>query len=474
MTKRRDVIVVGAGISGLTTAFYLARGGLAVTLLDAGERVGGALDTRREGEWLVELGPNTVAERPALAALVQHCGLGSRRLQPSPAAARRYVWHRGALRALPASPPQLLASSLLSVRGKVALLREPWVPPRRAADVGGAGADESVAAFARRRLGEEALEVFLAPFVAGIYAGDPERLSMRWTLPRLAALEQQHGSLLRGARASRRQGAVAFRHPIVTFDDGLATLAERLASFVPDLRRGSRADAVRRDGDGFVVDTAAGPLAAPRVVLAVPAPQAACLLFPASDGLSAPLAELPYAPLAVLACGFRRQQVAHRLDGFGFLAAPSSGLRLLGCLFTSSVFPHRAPAGHVLLTTFLGGRQAPELLEQNDESLIAIAREDLERTLGARGEPVLTVLRRWPRALPQLELGHERFVALAAGLESAMPGLRLVGNWLEGTGVADCVARAAAVAEAMLASRADFAVAAAASAAAAADDQLDG
>lgn len=447
MTERRDAVVVGGGISGLAAGFHLARTGLAVTLLEASERLGGVLETRREGEWVVELGPNTVAERRPLAELIELAGLSAERLPASPAASRRYLWRRGALHALPQSPPQLLTSPLLSWRGKAKLACELWAPAAQA------GREESVAAFVRRRFGAEALEVFAAPFVAGIFAGDPERLSMRWTLPRVLAFEQAHGSVLRGVRAARRAGVAGLRQPVVSFRGGLATLTERLAAAIPDVRRGVRVDAVRRDGDGFVVDSTAGAFGARHIVVAAPAPQTACLLFPATDGKSAALAELPYAPVAVVGLGYRRENVAHPLDGFGFLAAPGSGLRLLGCLFSSSHFADRVPAGHVLLTSFLGGRTAPELVQLDDDELVRIAAEDVARTLGARGEPVFTAVRKTQRAIPQYELGHGRFVDLAAELERTLPGLHLAGNWLHGAGVADCVERGAAVAAAIVSSR---------------------
>jgi protoporphyrinogen/coproporphyrinogen III oxidase len=233
---------------------------------------------------------------------------------------------------------------------------------------------------------------------------------------------------------------------VVSFRDGLVTLVERLASVSGEVVRRARVEAVRRDGGGFLVETATGVFAAPRVVMAVPAPQTASLLHSASAGKSAALAEIPYAPMAVLALGFARSDVPHPLDGFGFLAAPGSGLRLLGCLFTSSIFPGRAPAGHVLLTCFLGGRGAPQLVEREDAELLYIAGEALESTLGVRGAPAYSLVRRWPRAIPQYELGHGRYVDLAAELERDLPGLRLAGNWLQGAGVADCVERGAAVA----------------------------
>jgi oxygen-dependent protoporphyrinogen oxidase len=450
VTVRRDAVVVGGGVSGLAAGFHLARAGLEVTLLEATPRLGGTIDTRREGGWLVELGPNTVAERPPLGELVEQCGLAAERVSAGPAAARRFLWHDGALHAMPSSPASLVTSPLLGWRGKLAIAREPWVSPSAGASSDDAD-DESVGGFVRRRFGAEALEVFAAPFVSGIHAGDPERLSMRWTLPRVVALERRYGSVLRGLREAKRAGtgSGSLRQSVVSFHDGLATLAERLARGIGDVRTGARVDAVRRADGGFVVESTAGAFSTPRVVVAVPAPQAACLTHPTTAGKSAALAELPYAPMAVLALGFRREQVAHPLDGFGFLAAPGSGLQLLGCLFVSTLFPGRAPAGHVLLTCFLGGRLAPDVARRDEAELTAIAREDLARALGARGEPELAIVRRWERAIPQYELGHGRFVQLVAEIEAELPGLRFVGNWLEGAGVADCVERAAKAAAAL-------------------------
>jgi len=454
VTTRRDAVVIGGGVSGLAAGFHLARAGLDVTLLEASPRLGGTLDTRREGGWLVELGPNTIAERPPLAELVETCGLAGEILRAGPAAARRFLWHDGALHAMPSSPASLVSSPLLGWRGKLAIAREPWVSPRGSASADDVG-DESVGQFVRRRFGAEALEVFAAPFVSGIHAGDPERLSMRWTLPRVVALERRFGSVLRGLREAKRTGAGSgsLRQPVVSFRGGLATLVDRLASAIADVRTGERVDAVRRAGEGFVVESTGGAFSTPRVVVAVASPQAACLTHPASAGKSAALAELPYAPMAVLALGFRREQVAHPLDGFGFLAAPGSGLRLLGCLFVSSLFPDRAPADHVLLTCFLGGRLAPDVVRRDEAELVAIAREDLARALGVHGEPELTIVRRWERAIPQYELGHGRFVRLVDELEAELPGLRFAGNWLEGSGVADCAERAAKVAAALAAIR---------------------
>jgi len=453
-----DAVVVGAGISGLAAAFRLVRAGLRVAVLEASPRPGGALVTREAAGFRFELGPNTVLESdPSLPALIQDCGLGGERLVATSAARRRWVWHRGRLRELPAGPLGFLLSPLFPPAAKLRLLREPFVRPPPAPPGGQDEAEETIAAFVRRRLGEAFLERAVGPFVSGVFAGDPERLAVRWATPRIAALEAEHGSLVRGALAlalARSRGAgppqAAPRGAMVSLRGGLEELPRRLASEIGDVRWGTACRAVRHDGRDFVVEHAGGAVRARHLLLAVPADVAAALLDGATAGRSRPLAELPYAAVAVVAAGYRRQDVAHPLDGFGFLRATGAGgagLRVLGCLFTSSFFPGRAPEGSVALTAFLGGRTDPEAAAWSDERLGAAVQEDLGRALGVRGEPLARVVCRWPRAIPQYERGHARFVALQAELESELPGLYLAGNYLHGISVPDCVRNATALAE---------------------------
>jgi protoporphyrinogen/coproporphyrinogen III oxidase len=455
-----DAVVVGAGISGLAAAFRLVRAGMRVAVLEASPRPGGALVTHEAAGFRFELGPNTVLESdPSLPALIRDCGLDGERLVAAPAARRRWVWHGGKLRALPSGPLAFLLSPLFPPAAKLRLLREPWVPASAQDEDGD---EETIAAFVRRRLGETFLERAVGPFVSGVYAGDPERLAVRWATPRIAALEAAHGSLVRGAlagalaRARLRGGAprTTPRGAMVSLRGGLEELPRRLAREIGDVRCGTACRAVRRDGRGFVVEHAGGTVGARHVLLAVPAEAAAALLDEATASRSRLLAELPYAAVAVVAAGYRRQDVAHPLEGFGFLRATGgggAGLRVLGCLFTSSLFPGRAPEGCVALAAFLGGRTDPEAAAWSDERLGAAVQEDLVRALGVRGEPLARVVRRWPRAIPQYERGHGRFVALQSELERELPGLYLAGNYLHGISVADCIRNATALAERIVA-----------------------
>ena len=446
-----DVLVIGGGISGLTAGFRLKRAGRSVAVIEAAGRVGGAIETHVEGGFRFELGPNTVLENhPAVSELLKEArlddGADREKIVASPAAKRRYLWKGDRLEPLPGGPPGLLRTPLFSLGAKFRLLREPWIGRRSPAEIE-AEPDETVASFVRRRLGGELLDYAVGPFVSGVYAGDPERLAVRWAVPKIFALEQEHGSLIRGALAKRKGPAPG--GAMFSFREGLETLPRRLAREIGDIRTGLSVRKVMRQAEAFLIETDAGRLAARNVVLAVPADVAARLLEAATGGKSLAFAEIPYAPVAVVALGVKRSQIAHPLDGFGFLAPRRESLRLLGCLFPSTIFPGRAPEGHVALSAFLGGRTDPEIVDPNlweDPRLLGLVRKEMGQAIGLSGEPTVAILRRWPRAIPQYEVGHGRFVQLAEEIERDLPGLHLAGNFLGGVSVPDCIRNATRIA----------------------------
>ena len=446
-----DVLVIGAGISGLTAAFRLKRAGRSVAVIEAAGRVGGAIETHVEGGFRFELGPNTVLENhPAVSELLKEArlddGADREKIVASPAAKRRYLWKGDRLEPLPGGPPGLLRTPLFSLGAKFRLLREPWIGRRSPAEIE-AEPDETVASFVRRRLGGELLDYAVGPFVSGVYAGDPERLAVRWAVPKIFALEQEHGSLIRGALAKRKGPAPG--GAMFSFREGLETLPRRLAREIGDVRTRLSVRKVMRQAEAFLIETDAGRLAARSVLLAVPADVAARLLEEATDGKILAFAEIPYAPVAVVALGVKRSQIAHPLDGFGFLAPRRESLRMLGCLFPSTIFPGRAPEGHVALSAFLGGRTDPEIVDPNlweDPRLLGLVRKELGQAIGLSGEPTVAILRRWPRAIPQYEVGHGRFVQLAEEIERDLPGLHLAGNFLGGVSVPDCIRNATRIA----------------------------
>ncbi len=445
--SRLDTLIVGAGISGLTAAFRLRRAGLRVAVLEASPRAGGSIETWTEGAWRFEMGPNTVLEsRAEVTRLLDETGLAGEKIVAAPAGKRRFLWKQGRLHALPGGPPGLLTTPLFSAGAKLRLLREPWIS--RPAE----GTEESIAQLVTRRLGPEFLRYAVGPFVSGVYAGDPERLSVRWAVPRIWSLEAEHGSLIRGAlkggkdrRKGPQPGGAMF-----SFPQGLEELPRRLAREIGDVRTGVTVRRITRQDDGYRVETAAGIIEAPRVVLAVPADVAARLLDDATGGRSRLFAEIPYAAVAIVSLGYRRSDVTHALDGFGFLAPRGEGLRVLGCLFPSELFPERAPEGHVALAAFVGGRTDPGIVQQDDATVLAAVEDDLRKALGVRGTPVLATVRRWPRAIPQYEIGHGRFVERAAEIERELPGLSIGGSFLGGVSVADCIRTATGLAEEIL------------------------
>jgi oxygen-dependent protoporphyrinogen oxidase len=445
-TVSLDVLVVGGGISGLTVAFYLARGGRRVAVLEASPRVGGSLETRTDGAWRFELGPNTVLENhESVTRLIREAGLDGEKVTASASAKRRFLWKAGRLHPLPSGPVGFLKTPLFPFSAKLRLLREPWIP-RPEGD-----SEETIAAFVRRRLGQAFLDYAVGPFVSGVYAGDPERLSVRHAVPKIASLESEHGSLIRGALARRKGPAPG--GAMISFREGLDQLPRTLAREIGDVRTGVACRRILQTADGFSAETDAGPIAAREVVLAVPADVAASLLDEATQGCGRRgqlLAEIPYAAVALVSTGWRREDIAHPLGGFGFLAPRKEGLHVLGVLFPSEIFPGRAPEGHTVLTAFVGGRTEPEAAGWDDGRLMSVILGELRRTVGVRGEPLIQTIRRWPRAIPQYEVGHGRFLDLAREIEDALPGLRIGGNFLRGVSVPDCIRNATELAEAML------------------------
>jgi len=456
--RHLDVAVVGGGVSGLACGLWLHRAGRSVLVLEASSAPGGCVRTLRHEGWTFELGPNAITDPSgAVKLLCEAAGIAARRREAEGAAAKRYIYKSeptatkgegsGRLLALPLSPLSFAASPLLSARTKLGLLREPFIAPAPE------DTEESVADFVRRRLGPEFLDVLVGPFVSGIYAGDPERLSIRWAIPRIYELEQQHGSLIRGALA-RRKGPSPSGEP-VSFPEGLEELPRAMAGVLGErLVLDTPVVGLERCHEGFLLEARSRHggtrrIRADRVIIATPADVAAHLLSGIAPEART-LAEIPYAPVVSVALGFREGPFAQQLDGFGFLAPASEKLDLLGCLFSSSLFEGRTPPGCIALTALAGGATRPEMVDLPEGTLLERILRDLRRALGPLPDPIFHHVTRWPRAIPQYQLGHGRFVALAATLQRAFPGLYFAGNWIGGISLADCIRNASALCEAML------------------------
>ncbi len=447
----RRVIVVGGGPSGLVLGRELAVRGAGVTVFEAQDRPGGKAWTEVKGGYLIERGPEGFLDNaPATLALARDLGIADRLLPASDAAKTRYLFARRALRPVPANPVAFLASGILSVRGRLAVLGEPFRAPS-------ANGDESVASFARRRLGAEAAETLVGAMVRGVYAGRAEELSMPSAFPRLAAFEKEYGSLVKALIARRRNGSngggpAGPGGRLTSFVGGMSCLGRALAEFLGDrLIVGRPAAAIRPAGGGWRVEFADGTAEqGDAVALATEPWSASRLVAPASAELSAVLAEIPAAPAVVVALGLAPSDLRRRLDGFGFLVPPNEPLRMLGCLWSSATFAHRAPQGRVLLRVLLGGPGDRGVVDLPDDQLLGLVLGELERTMGLRGHPEMVRIIRWPQAIPQYTVGHgERLARIARELKQ-LPGLFLVGNGYRGIALNDCVTSAQATASAIL------------------------
>jgi oxygen-dependent protoporphyrinogen oxidase len=407
------VAVLGAGIAGLAAAFHLSRRAN-VTVFEAAPRPGGNIRTEEFHGCLVEWGPNGFLDNePATLTLARDLGIENRLVRARPEAARRFVVREGRLRELPQSPKDFLRSDCLSPLGKLRVALERFVGRSKKTD-------QSVLEFAERRLGREAARVLVDAFVTGVFAGDPARLSLASAFPKLHALERDHGSLLAGARG----GGFGPKGVLTSFDRGLGVLVETLAARV-DLRLGAPAERIERG-------------AFDRVVCTIPAPRAARLL-PAE--LGALVARIPTAPVAVVAMVFAEPMDVP--DAFGFLAPRSEGLRVLGTLYDSSIFPGRAPRGLRLFRAMLGGRRDPEAVALEDGALLELVARDLRRVWGFFPEPRAAKVIRHPLGIAQYELGHGEL--LAAIERVCPPWLALTGSSYRGVSINACVREAASL-----------------------------
>jgi oxygen-dependent protoporphyrinogen oxidase len=441
-----DVIVVGGGISGLACAWGLQQRGLDVLLVEASGNAGGCIASIHESGDLLEAGPNSALDTsPLIAKLLESLGIAADRIEANPAAQKRFVVRGGKPWALPMSPGAFLQSPLFSAAAKVRLLCEPFIGRRSDCH------EETVASFVRRRLGSEFLDYAINPFVGGVYAGRPEQLSLQAAFPRLHDLEKNFGSLIRGqlfGARSRAKSAQQSKHaaPMFSFRDGMATLPCTIAGRLRRIELNAHATAVAAVDGGFSVDVARDDcvrtLRARSIVLAVPAYAAATLIRSLSPKAASALAQIHYPPVAVVHSGWRREAIGHPLDGFGMLVPECEKTRILGCIFSSTLFPRRASSGMVLLTSFIGGARQPELVSLEETELKEIAHGDLGRLLQISGMPEFIKVRKWPRAIPQYTLGHAGRMASLESAEDSLPGFRFCANYRGGVSIGDCIASA--------------------------------
>lgn len=443
------VAVIGAGITGLTTAYRLQQRGARVHVYEAGEQPGGRIGTVERDGYLLERGPHTLLERNmATVRLIDDLGLSDAMVVADEEANRRYIVRDGRDVPIPMSPGDFLDSDLLSTGAKLRLLLEPFISR------GDEAVDESLANFIRRRLGPEVLDYAVNPFVAGIYAGSPRLLSTRHAFKGMWELEHDYGSLVRGAIARALTGGGSDeprpQRRLVSFEGGLKQVIDRLADALGDrLLCDARVQAVdrhdnrwhvRTDGEAPAVAERSEANAFNAVVWTGTADGLAGLKIDGDTPEAVPLLEeVEYPPVAVVAMGFDRDAVGHPLDGFGLLVPEREPYKILGSLFISTIFPNRAPDGRALLSTFVGGARHPDLTERDDAHLESLVRGELGELLDVAGEPDLVEIVRWPRAIPQYEVGYGRLLSAIDALERKHPGLYISGNFRDGIALPDLI-----------------------------------
>jgi oxygen-dependent protoporphyrinogen oxidase len=435
-------IIVGAGLCGLVAARTCRDEG-GVLVLEAGGYPGGVIRSELRDGYLIEHGPNTLALRAGHAPdYLEQIGLLEDAIEANPEANKRFIVRGGQPVAAPTSASSFITSPLFSTVGKLRLLLESLLPR------GSARENESVADFFMRRLGREVRDYAANPFIAGVYAARPETLVLRHAFPAIYELEDKHRSLmLGGIKASKRRKRERLpKTRLVSFKEGLAVLPNRLAEELgDDLRLNALVRKISRDGDTWrVAFEEAGERKeerANRIVCSVPAHALGSIEWEGlaeSDSLKI-LASAHHYPVAVVQLGFPRDDVGHPLDGFGFLVPEKENLRILGTLFSSTLFPERAPEGHVLLTTFVGGERQPDLTEKSDEELYELVLEELQGLLEVREKPTFRNLVRWPKAIPLPDSGQDDRLAAAKRLQDANPGLILSGSHLTGVSLPACL-----------------------------------
>jgi protoporphyrinogen/coproporphyrinogen III oxidase len=460
--RSAGTIIVGGGISGASALHWLAAGGEDVLLIEAGDRLGGVIGSyRNDAGALVETGPNsTQLSHPQLVALIEELGLADALMTASPRAKSRYIVRDGALVPTPSGPVDFLTSPLFSTRAKLRLLQEPFIAPAPE------GIEESVAQFVERRIGREFLDYAINPFMSGVYAGRPEMLSLRHAFPKLHALEREHGSLIRGMIARRRQTRKARKDVVgaprvsslISFSEGMAMLPGRVAERYADrVITGRAVTSIERVLDRWRVSIGDDALEAERVIIATPASAAADLIEGIDGGAAAALRGIVYPPVATITSVYRRDAVEHPLDGFGCLIPEVERRRVLGVIFSSTLFPNRAPDGRVVLTTFIGGARQPEIAGLGESELVTLVNQEHRVLLGVTTDAESYGLTRWQHAIPQYNVGHGRVLDAIAGAERRAVGVHLLGNYRGGVSVGDCVKSAWELASRLLEQRQEVA-----------------
>ena len=465
-SAKKHAIVIGGGITGLTACYRLQREAAArgipldVTLLEAGDRVGGVIQTEHRDGFLIEHGPDAfISTKPAAKELCEELGIAEQFIGTNSKVRRSFVIRNGTLHPVPegfymmapGSLKPFLKTPLFSWRGKLRMAMDLFIP-RRARDT-----DEAVAHFVRRRLGTEAFTRIAQPMIGGIYTSDAENLSLKATFPRFLEMEKAHGSVIKALRAQKKQASQTSRDTsgaryslFLSFKSGMQTLIDTLTEALSgSIRLGARVEHIQQtvDGNDWCVSLTDGEtLNAELLCLALPAPQASALVESVSSVLAKKLNTIPYASSATVNLAFRIADIAHPLDGMGFVVPATENLSIIGCSFSSVKFENRAPTDHILLRAFVGEPAS----KKTETELIELCQTDLTPLLGFKNPPWFATVSQHSEAMAQYQVGHQEIVESIEQFANELPGFALAGNGYHGIGIPDCIKSGEAAALSLL------------------------
>jgi oxygen-dependent protoporphyrinogen oxidase len=459
---KTDVIVVGEGITGLSIAYWLKKHGVNVTVLAKDSEVGGTMKSVQDRGFLYETGANTALETtPLFKGLISDLKLESEFIYANPEGKNRYILRNGVLLSMPLGPGSFFFTRLFSTAAKFRVMKEPFI--------GRAEKEESIAEFVERRLGREFLDYAIDPFVAGVFAGKTEQLSVRSAFPKLYALEEKYGGLVKGmikGAQERKQRAEKAKDRAETFSfvSGMQILPQAVGNSlgnavffnakvtgIRNLMTAYNESASEPDARRYLIEFLRNgkeeEIEADSVVFAIPAYDAAPIIKLLSRETANVLSSIYYSPVISIFLGVKREDIGRTLDGFGFLIPSKEKRKILGCLWNSCLFGNRAPAGMVALNAFVGGARQPELTGLNDEQIIQITLDELKSVMQFSGKPVYLNITRWQKSIPQYEIGYQHKMDMLAQFEESNQGIFLAGNYRGGISVGDCVKNAYEIAE---------------------------
>jgi len=447
----KRIAVIGAGIGGLAAAHTLKRlkdngSDLEVTLFESDSRCGGKMMSERKDGYLCEYGPNSLLNnRPSAMGLIEELGLSDKILMSNDASRKRFILSNRVLHELPEGPGSFLTSRLISILGKMRMAAEIITPK------GDPDKDETIEEFANRRLGKEAYEKLLDPMISGIFAGDPRRMSLKTCFTRIYELEMQYGGLFKAmiklGKEKKKRGEKSDSGPagpggkIVAFKEGLQEIVDALADELKGITQlNTKVGSIKKEGDAYKLtatnnDGSSEELIFDKIIVCTPTHVMISLFKELSRAISTELEKIPYAPVAVVALGYDKSKLKHPLNGFGFLVPARERREILGCLWTSSIFDHRAPEGKALIRLMIGGMKRPELIKLTEQELIDLARSEVKDIMGIDAEPVFTNVYKHERAIVQFHVGHEKISNNIKDELKKLPGIFLGCNTYGGIGI---------------------------------------